>query len=163
MLYQLLKDFAGPVATVIAAATAAVFVRRQAKTADRQAETALDQLRYNLFERRYAIYQDVKDLIGLLANEAPAENFNVWRVAPHFVVIDEARFFFSDAVSDWLAVLKKECQALMVAQASGLSRDPMDVAKKTAHLLERLEEMPAVFASELGFRQLTGPGTTGRS
>ena len=54
MLYQLLKDFAGPVATVIAAATAAVFIRRQAKTADRQARTALDQLRYNLFERRYA-------------------------------------------------------------------------------------------------------------
>jgi hypothetical protein len=74
--YDVLHDFAGPVATVIAAG-AAVFVtwrlgRRQvaiaaqqattaelqAATARQQADTALDRLRYDLFEKRYKIYDN---------------------------------------------------------------------------------------------------------
>ncbi|MGO9235998.1 MAG: hypothetical protein ACLP4V_18720 [Methylocella sp.] len=45
------KDF-GP--TIIASATAAYFVRQQWKTAEKQAETAIDQLRYNLHTKAEA-------------------------------------------------------------------------------------------------------------
>jgi hypothetical protein len=56
-MYHVLKDFAGPVATIIAATVAVFFTwrlgRGQLQIARRQADTALDQLRYNLFEKRY--------------------------------------------------------------------------------------------------------------
>lgn len=65
MIYSILKDFAGPVATIIASITAAYFVRRQWLTAQQQADTALDQLRYSLFEKRYAIYVAARDAIDM--------------------------------------------------------------------------------------------------
>ena len=55
------KDFAGPLATVVAAGAAvwvtAHFSSQQAETARRQAKTAKDQLRLNLFDKRYAVYK----------------------------------------------------------------------------------------------------------
>lgn len=43
MVYQFFRDFAGPVATVIAASVAAYFVRQQVKVAEAQAEIAQTQ------------------------------------------------------------------------------------------------------------------------
>jgi hypothetical protein len=58
-MYSFFKDFAVPISTIVAsftaAFTAAYFVRQQWKTAEKQAETAIDQLRWNLFTKRYAI------------------------------------------------------------------------------------------------------------
>ena len=48
---------------------------RQAETAAQQAKTALDQLRFNLFERRYATYQDVEKLLKTLVNGAVKPEF----------------------------------------------------------------------------------------
>ena len=66
-MYQTLEDFAGPASTIIASITAALitlfFALRQVRIATQQAETSLDQLRYNIFEKRYAIYTSAKDLI----------------------------------------------------------------------------------------------------
>jgi hypothetical protein len=112
-------SLAGPGATIIAAA-AAVFVTRrigngqlriaqqQAATARQQADTALDQLRYNLFEKRYAIYKDVQDLIRLLVNEANKVEFRAFEVIPHYVVMDEAIFFFPPEICAWMQELKNE-------------------------------------------------------
>jgi hypothetical protein len=66
MCYNLLKDFAGPVATIIAAAVA-VFVTwrlgsRQAATAQQQANTALKRLNLDLYEKRFNIYTAALDL-----------------------------------------------------------------------------------------------------
>jgi|SRR5271166_3012238 len=73
--YSSFKDFAGPGATVTASITAAgvagYFAYQQAKTAKRQAETSLDQLRFNLFEKRYAVYEEIKQLIKLVIDEPP--------------------------------------------------------------------------------------------
>ncbi len=94
----------GSIATLVAAA--AVFVtwrlgkgqltiaEQQARTAKPQADTAFDQLRYNLFEKRYAIYKDVQNLIKLTLNESYKEGFRAFDVSPHYVVMDEAIFFF---------------------------------------------------------------------
>lgn len=65
MIYSILKDFAGPIATIIASITAVYFVRRQWRTAQQQADTAVDQLRYSLFEKRYAIYAAARKAIAI--------------------------------------------------------------------------------------------------
>jgi hypothetical protein len=56
---------------------AAYFARQQWRTAQRQAETAIDQLRFNLFEKRYAIYEEVKRLIALTLNDAFNPEFDL--------------------------------------------------------------------------------------
>ena len=95
-MYEILKDFAGPGATVAAAVTAAIitwlFGLRQSKIAQQQADTALDQLRYNLFEKRYAIYDSAKELIKLLIGEGMKQDFTAFKVIPHYVILEEARF-----------------------------------------------------------------------
>lgn len=93
-MYYFFKDFAGPLATIIASVIAGYFIYRQSKTAEKQAETALDQLRYNLFEKRFAIYEDVKQLLKLLLNESHKNEFSAFDVAQHYVVMDEAIFSF---------------------------------------------------------------------
>jgi len=159
-MYHVLKDFAGPVATIIAA-TVAVFVtwrlgRGQRKIAEQQAATALDQLRYNLFEKRYEIYKDMQDLIRLLVNEADKADFRPFDVAPHYVVMDEAIFFFSESICAWIRELKDDCKNFLAARAAR-DRNPEDYADKMRRLVDHLTGMPKRFEQELGFRQLTQP------
>jgi hypothetical protein len=58
MIYSYFKDFAGPIATIVAAAVAvgvtAVFQWQQSRIVQRQTDIAFDQLRNNLFEKRCA-------------------------------------------------------------------------------------------------------------
>jgi hypothetical protein len=62
-----LKDFAGPVATTIAAITEIVvthrFNKRQIEISRAQRDIALDKLKFDLFELRYGIYLAAKELI----------------------------------------------------------------------------------------------------
>jgi hypothetical protein len=89
--------YIGPIATIVASIVAAgitgYFGWRQMQIAKQQAATALDQLRYNLFERRYAIYKNVQELIKFLANDSFRDDFMAVNVVPHYLVMDEARFF----------------------------------------------------------------------
>ncbi len=159
---QLLTAFAAPIAT-ITASLVVVFVtqryaRRQWLTAERQAETALDQLRYNLFEKRFAIYEDVKHLLKLLLNEAHKDDFRVFDVAQHFVTIDEAIFFFSSETCAWLQSLQMDCQKFLEARASRSNLaeyDPNEYTARQLRLLDHFKAMPQRFQSELAFRQLT--------
>jgi hypothetical protein len=79
-LYKLFHDFAGPVATIIAATAALVvtwrFNSRQANIAEQQAATARQQadiasmrLQYDLFERRFRVYNEAKTLLVYLQRE----------------------------------------------------------------------------------------------
>ena len=76
--YSAAKAFSGPVATVIAAAVAArvtaKFAFLQNETARQQAAIARDQLNFNLFEKRYKVYDQVYDLLCLLINCLVAEH-----------------------------------------------------------------------------------------
>jgi hypothetical protein len=73
-MLDLLKTFAGPLATVIASVTAggvavwfgrvqADIARRQAATAAAQKDIAYDKLKHDLFDKRYEIYQAAKAVI----------------------------------------------------------------------------------------------------
>src|SRR5882757_8053862 len=99
--YDVLKDFAGPVATVIAAASAlavtAYFNFRQAaiataqlKIAATQRDIASDKLKHDLFEKRYEIYDAAKSLMRI------ASRYAYEKVPPETVIdlkvkLDEAR------------------------------------------------------------------------
>ena len=87
-MYQILKDFAGPTATVIASIAARVITfilasrqvniaRQQAGIASQQGQTALDQLRYNLFEKRYAIYIKVQNLFPAISLQVAEGRLNL--------------------------------------------------------------------------------------
>ena len=151
------KNFAGPIATIIASGVAAYFVRQQWRTAEKQADTAIDQLRYNLFEKRYAIYDNVKQLLRLLLNESHDKKFSPFEVVPHYVVMDEAIFFFSPETCAWLQSVQQDCQKFLEANASrGMAEyNSREATQAQLKLLEHLQAMPERFRSELSFRQLT--------
>ena len=60
----------------------------------------------NLFAKRFAIYEDIQQLLKLLINDADKSDFSDFAAAQHFVVMDEAIFFFSPATCAWLDSLK---------------------------------------------------------
>jgi hypothetical protein len=153
--YQLFKDFAGPVATILAAGAAvavtATFSWRQVQIADRQAATALDQLRYNLFEKRYAVYTAAKELIEFTLNYSfpvsPTDGVRLNRIQS---TLAEARFFFSDAICGFLDTLSKNCEGYRTRRRS-LTPDQQEVDQ----LWNIFVTMPKHFGTELEFRQLT--------
>jgi hypothetical protein len=157
-MYCFFKDFGGMITTLIASLVAAFFVYRQWKTAEKQAETALDQLRYNLFEKRFSIYEDVKQLLRLLLNDSHKDGFNAFDAARHFVTIDEAIFFFSPETCAWLKLLQDDCQKFLEARASRTNpaeSNPKEYMTYELRLLDHFKAMPQRFQSELSFRQLT--------
>jgi hypothetical protein len=144
-MYEIFKDFAGPVATIIASVTAAditfFFASRQARiaqqqadTAKQQANTALDQLRLNLFEKRYAIYNTARELIALVVNKPTVQGFEV---LPLHATLNEAEFFFSPDICDWLRTLREQCTQLLILRSTqhlpGASAS--EIAARSTHSL----------------------------
>jgi hypothetical protein len=62
-MYEILKDFAGPVAATIAAVAA---VRVTAHFAGEQARLASEKLRYDLFDRRLSIFNSIFDFYNAM-------------------------------------------------------------------------------------------------
>jgi len=119
MTYCFLKDFAGPIATVIASIatiiasiTAAYFVRRQWLTAQQQADTALDQLRYSLFEKRYAIYTAARNAITISLDRNDEDRMPA-ELNTLFLHFEEARFFFPDKIYLFLDQLRKDIKTFL--------------------------------------------------
>jgi type II secretory pathway pseudopilin PulG len=164
-MYEIFKDFAGPVATIIASITAAVITWRfaswqariaqqQADTAKQQASTAFDQLRYNLFEKRFALYNTARELIALVVNASNPQGSDV---VPLHAKLNEAEFFFSRDICDWLRALREDCNNLLVLRSTEhLPGAPAgEIANRSTRLTDALIEMPRRFENELGFRHVT--------
>lgn len=116
-LYMILKDFAGPVATVIAAG-AAVFVTRsmnlkQIEIARVQKDISLDKLRYDLFQKRYEVYAAARSLIEYVRAQHEFEKIDSGRVRELRVILDESRFFFGPSIRSHLAEVDATCEALL--------------------------------------------------
>jgi hypothetical protein len=182
-IYSILKDFAGPIATVVAALAAIVvtahFSSQQSQTAKRQAaqqaKTAIDQLRFNLFERRYAIYQDIRQFLRTLINDSDKPDFRAFDPVPHYRVIEEARFFFSDKTCQWLEAARDDCQKFIAASAFRLPTpppmwnadtkqfqepSPTRFSELRNQLVSHFDAMPNRFRHDMGFAQLTDPTDT---
>ena len=119
-IYGVIKDFAQPVATVLAAFAVAFFAYRQWWTAHQQARTALDQLRNNLFDRRYEIYKTTRQLLRTLLNDTRRPGFSAFDVAQYYVVLDETIFFFPPSLCNWLSLARKDFQQLLEEHAGKL-------------------------------------------
>jgi type II secretory pathway pseudopilin PulG len=164
-MYEILKDFAGPVATIIASITAAFLTWRfaswqariaqqQADTAKQQANTAFDQLRYNLFEKRFAIYNTARELVALVVNESNVQGSDV---LPLQAKLNEAEFFFSRDICDWLRKLREDCNNLLIMRGTPHlpNAPPSEISALNTRLVDTLIEMPHRFERELGFRHVT--------
>lgn len=177
MIYSYFKDFAGPIATIVAAAVAvgvtAVFQWRQSRIVQRQTDIAFDQLRNNLFEKRYAIYTAAREAIAMTFEKRHQDTM------PHelnglFLRFEEARFFFPDHIHAFLDQLRKDIKAFlnknyMHRKNAAQHKDPQSAAIRGVLLGEEadlltMEEglyvtsqaLPKTFADVLSFPQLTG-------
>ena len=127
--YDVLHDFAAPVATIIAAG-AAVFVtwtlgrwqveiaRQQAATATQQAATALDRLRHDLFERRIAVFDAARDLILETYREGTV---SADALTAFILGTEKSVFLFDHTVTEYIGEMRNRASQLnyIAAMLSG--------------------------------------------
>jgi hypothetical protein len=128
--------------------------QQQADTARQQANTAFDQLRYGLFEKRFAIYNTARELVVLVVNE---RNLQGSDVVPLHAKLNEAEFFFSKDICDWLRKLREDCNQLLIMRGTPdvPNAHPSEIAAQTTRLVDVLAQMPYRFENELGFRHVS--------
>jgi hypothetical protein len=112
-LYQLFKDFAGPIATIIAAlaavAVTAYFAWHQKKIARRQVEIAGEKLRHDLYEKRYRVFDAARKLLCEVAVHRNASDDDLRA----FVIgTGDAVFLFNEDLSGYLLEIRDRAQKL---------------------------------------------------
>jgi hypothetical protein len=175
-MYHVLKDFAGPVATIIAATVAVFFTwrigRGQLQIARRQADTALDQLRYNLFEKRYAIYEAARRAIAIAFAKRDDDKMPE-ELNELFLRFEESRFFFLPDICLFLEQLQKDIRNFLQENyndrqstkgkviTQGLRQVLLEREAKLRELENALyvtqQNLPKTFEHALAFPQLTVP------
>ena len=181
-VYQFAKDFAGPIATVIAAATATGITyrlgRNQAKIADSQKEIAqsqrdiaYDRLKYDLFKERYGIYVTAKQLIEKISGNGFPLGIHDPDLRAMRMRLDEARFFFPAEETKLFSRIET-----LAAEHEGArsviknTNDETDRRKAGDAAAEKLTDLARIYETltrdmepELGFAQLTrrAPGVGG--
>jgi hypothetical protein len=96
----------------------------------------------------------------LLLNESHKPDFRAFDVVPHYVVMDEAIFFFSPDTCAWLQSVQQDCQKFLEVHASRgrPEYNPTEFTNAQSKLLNDFRAMPERFRTELAFRQLTRKG-----
>jgi hypothetical protein len=184
ILYSVLKDFAGPVATIIAAAVATFITWRlgsrqvaiaasQANTADAQRaiaqsqrDIAYDRLKYDLFRMRYDVYQAAKEAIERVirtGTERPVSDMELLNLR---LKMDEARFFFAPQVLQLFENIDDLITQHEVSRASWSRFNDDDAVRFReggimADAITRLSDihrhLAEALTSELGFGLLISP------
>ncbi len=169
--YGTAKDFAGPLATVIASVVAALFAyaqvsvaKAQKDIAKSQAEIALDKLKFDLFEKRYEIYMVTKRLIEHILGSARLDDTNATFIRECYVKIDESRFYFGKNIRDHLSKIAKACADLFELNAyrntinpddrEGWSRTADQLTNKSLLLQKLYGELPEKFERDLSFQKI---------
>src|SRR5277367_3393974 len=177
--FQLTQIFASPIATLIAATVAAYFVRAQWKTAAQQAEIAKDQLRWNLFSKRYEIYKAASDAITLTIEKMHDDHYPQ-ELNILFVKFAEARFFFPNDISLFLDQLRKDILTFLSVNNAYRRDKEQNEQKSDAYIRGKLlsqennivdlqaalystrSALPTTFGDALNFPQLTSPAAAHR-
>lgn len=168
-MYEALKDFLPSIVTLITAAVAAgitiSFARVQAKIARSQRDIALDKLKFDLFEKRYAIYSAAKQLLEQLALVSDIKKADSSTIRGLYVTLDEARFYFPLETRHFLSQITAASERFLehVVQREVMSIDDTDQWRVTADTLARDQaelrrfyaSLPEKFETALAFRQLT--------
>jgi hypothetical protein len=111
----ILKDFAAPVATLVAAAAAGWIAYRlgqaqiavaksQADIAERNWQTANEKVVLELFERRLNIYEGLRDCVGEVARSGDATDDVLYRYG---TASDRAPYFFGAEVQSYIEKIRR--------------------------------------------------------
>jgi hypothetical protein len=167
--YDVLKDFAGPGATMFAALVAAtitaMFAFAQFRIAKAQKNIALDKLKGVLFEHRYKIYGTAKVLIEyiLAHRHRDVKTVEATTIRQMYVILDEARFYFDDDVKRLLdKLVKLSEQYFDTLTRRELKSDDVEkwvvdgdlLAKYLDDLRHIYMELPSKFERALRFKEL---------
>jgi hypothetical protein len=169
LTYDLFKDFAGPVAIVLAATVAAsitwYFNRRQTQIAETQRDIAIDNLKVAVFEKRYEIYVAAKSLMETIAREQDFQKMDDAKIRSLHVTLDEARFFFPEQTRAFLEEISTTCERCISAKGRRSLLNPDDdsrwrtLSEEVTTLSLALDEMyralPSKFEGALALKQLT--------
>jgi hypothetical protein len=123
MEYAVIKDVAGPIATVIASGAAAFVAYRlgksqvdvaktQADIAQRNWRTANEKVVLELFERRLAIYDGIRDVIGEVTRSGDAPHDLFFRFIK---AIDRVPFLFGPEVKIYVDGIAQHMNELSLA------------------------------------------------
>ena len=167
--YQIVKDFAGPVAVIIGSAVASriayVFGKAQKQIAASQRDIALDKLKFDLFKSRYEIYEAAKALIEHVSFVSDIQKCDPTKVRTLYIKLDEARFYFPRDICTFLDDLHAKCELFFshLAMREQFNIDDSEQWSKTADLLaadqsalrEIYASLPRTFEQSLAFKQLT--------
>jgi hypothetical protein len=130
---------------------------QQTKLAARQADIALDRLRYDCFEKRYRIYDATKSLIETVLNNSRKPDFRTSDIKQYIIIIDEAPFFFPPPICNIFTEIKKKTDGLIDADRKRAESD--EIRKKSVALADELDDtlmnLPKLFEPVLSFPQLT--------
>jgi hypothetical protein len=146
LLYSILKDFAGPVATVIAALSAVgvtgYFVFRQWQIAKQQPQTAREKLLLDLFDKRFALYEELRACV------ARARAGDQIAVLEFKTAASRAQFLFGAKVITFLDATTKDLAADVVQWNSPRPDSPQHQQATSDRLVERANGLD-VFPTEL--------------
>jgi hypothetical protein len=110
----IIKDLAGPISTVIAAAAAAFVAyrlgqsqisvaRTQADIAERNWQTSNEKIVLELFERRLAIYEQIRGVVGEITRSGTAPDDILFRYG---TATDRAPYYFGQEIQDYLEAIR---------------------------------------------------------
>jgi len=109
-----IKDLAGPIATVFAAGAAALVAyrlgqsqisvaRTQAEIAERNWQTSNEKIVLELFERRLAIYEEIRGVIGEITRSGTAADEILFRYG---TATDRVPYYFGQEIQDYLETIR---------------------------------------------------------
>jgi hypothetical protein len=109
-----IKDLAGPIATVIAASAAAFVAyrlgqsqisvaRTQTEIAERNWQTSNEKIVLELFERRLAIYEETRSVIGEITRSGAAPDDILFRFG---TATDRVPYYFGQEIQDYLETIR---------------------------------------------------------
>ena len=113
IIYDLTRDLSGPIETVIAAGAAAFVAYRlgkaqvtvaetQAAVAERNWQIANERIVLELFERRIAIFEGIRDIIGKVLNSGRPTTETYFA---YIKAIDKVPYYFGPEVTNYLELL----------------------------------------------------------
>jgi hypothetical protein len=168
------KDYGSPMATIIASGAALIvtfcFNRRQLDIAAAQKEIAhsqrniaRDKLKYDLFTKRYEIYETARSVIEYVSHQP----FDGRQIEPKFILmlgkLDECAFFFPQKEVELFLKIRHLAERHEIARiGASTDKDEKVRYENSAAAGEALKELVKIYnrllgllKDELGFAQLT--------
>lgn len=143
-ILEWVKIFAGPVATIIAAFSALAVTRHfgkqqvriaeaQAATADGQRRIAAAKLNFDLYEKRYAVFEVVRRLLVEVVQE---DYVDAKQVIAFNIGTANATFLFDQDIVDYLACLRDKLLRLKTLKTQEKAADEYGQEEKRQKLVD---------------------------